>query len=502
MRVRIIGGGVAGLSLALALQERAGVDEVVIYERETSESLPQKLGHGLILMENGVSALASIGCEDVLGGSKSLRRTVMQTPSAPLRDEAMGEVFSVTRAAIVEGLRARLGAGVLKLSRRCVAIETAATSAGRCRVTALVFADGARELIAEGELVVDASGWRSPLCAALNPDFSRKPSRVKELVTSTPIPALAERLGDAFVKTVFPGRGIAFGLLSPTPDRVIGFLQFDSERISPPSRGASEEALRDFLHGLLGDAPALVREYLDGADLSTAHVWHPVDADIPLAVHCDNAVMIGDAAHPLLPFTSQGVSAALEDSVMLADTLAVLAHVGELPAALAGFAADRREDVAVYIDQGRRILEDFVETCEPSTLPFIDGGASKLGEHLALPAASLSGLFVALDVNGDGRLDRDEYGQALARLGLAGDAERTFRELDRDGSGGLDLGEVRQGIRGEADPSSSGLFRVRGRLSPRGISSLLGALGSAVSSALGRENSRLEGHTTLTEGRL
>ena len=96
--------------MALALQERAGVDEVTIYERETSETLPQKLGHGLILMENGVSALASIGCADVLADSKPLRRAVIRTPGAALRDEAMGAVYSVTRAAIVEGLHPRVEA--------------------------------------------------------------------------------------------------------------------------------------------------------------------------------------------------------------------------------------------------------------------------------------------------------------------------------------------------------------------------------------------------------
>ncbi|MCA9659224.1 MAG: hypothetical protein KC486_12840 [Myxococcales bacterium] len=487
MRVRIIGGGVAGLSLALALQERAGVDEVTIYERETSETLPRKLGHGLILMENGVSALASIGCADVLADSKPLRRAVIRTPGAALRDEAMGAVYSVTRAAIVEGLRARLGAGVLKLARRCVALHSEPTAGGRRRICALSFADGSREVIAADELVVDASGWRSPLCAALNPGYARRPSRVKELVTSTHSPELAARLGDTFVKTVLPGRGIAFGLLSPTPERVIGFLQFDAERIAPPPRGASEAALRDFLNEHLGDAPALVREYLAAADLSTAHVWHPVDADIPPTLHCDNAVIIGDAAHPLLPFTSQGVSAALEDSVILADTLAAIDDRAELPAALAGFAADRRADVAVYIDEGRRILADFVATGTPSTLPYIGGGASRLGEHLALPAPRIADLFAALDLNGDGGLDRVEYARALVRLDLEGDAEATFAELDADDNGRLDLGEIRRGLRGHVDPASSGLCRVRRRLSPRGISSLLVAIRASADAQIVRE---------------
>jgi len=474
MRVRIIGGGVAGLSLAIALGRRADIDAITVYERETSDTLPRKLGHGLILMANGVAALEEIDAGDVLEGSSALRRTVIQDgDGAPMQTEPMGEVFSATRAAIVEGLRTRLGASTLRLAHRCVEVHLEATHSGRSRVCALSFAGSGREEIAEDELVVDASGWRSPLCAALNPGFSRKSSRVKELVTSTSLPELADRLGDTFVKTVFPERGVAFGMLAPTAERVIGFLQFDSERITQPARGATEGAIRSFLREHLRDAPPLVQHYIEHADLSTAHVWHPVDADLPPLLHCDNAVLIGDAAHPLLPFTSQGVSAALEDSIILADTLGALTDATELPQALEGFAADRAEDVAVYVEQGRAILEDFVGASTPAALPFIDGAVSKLGEHLSLPAPRLPDLFRALDFDGNGVLDRPEVRRALDHLGLSEDLARTFDDLDVDRSGGIDHEELRLGLRSAPKSDSSGLFRLRCKLTPRGIGSLL-----------------------------
>ncbi len=473
MRARIIGGGVAGLSLAIALQRRAGIDGITVYERETSKTLPQKLGHGLILMENGVSALEAIDAVDVLAESTALRRTVIQDrDGALLHSEAMSEAYSVTRAAIIEGLRAKLDPSTLQLAHRCVEVHLEPT-AGGTRVCALSFAGVGREEIGEDEIVIDASGWRSPLCAALNPDFERKASRVKELVTSTALPELAARLGDAFVKTVFPERGIAFGLLAPTSERVIGFMQFDSELVSPPARGSSEAEIRRFLEAHLADAPPLVREYIERADLASAHVWHPADADLPPEVHCDNAVLIGDAAHPLLPFTSQGVSAALEDSIILADTVASILGADELPQALTGFAADRRADVSVYIDEGRRILEAFVAAEAPAALPFIEGSLSKLGEHLALPAPSLPDLFGALDLNNNGLLERREYARALDHLGLKNDVERTFAEIDVDASGGIDHDELRRGLRGATQSASSGLYRLRESLSPRGLGTLL-----------------------------
>jgi salicylate hydroxylase len=131
-------------------------------------------------------------------------------------------------------------------------------------------------------------------------------------VTSTHLPYLAAQLRSCFVKTLFPDRGAAFGLLAPTDTRTIGFLQFDSERHKSPSPNATAEDIRHFLDQVLSGAPEPVPTYLRHADLETAHVWEPVNADIPARLHCDNAVLVGDAAHPLLPFTSQGASAALE----------------------------------------------------------------------------------------------------------------------------------------------------------------------------------------------
>src|SRR5262249_16150937 len=148
----------------------------------------------------------------------------------------------------------------------------------------------------------------------------RPMSRVKEIVTSTELPLLAAQLGGSFVKTLFPDRGLAFGLLAPTPHRVIGFLQFDSERHAPPEHAGAAD-FRSFLTHLLAGAPGPIPTYLRHADFSSAHMWMPVNCDLPPVMHCENAVLVGDAAHPLLPFSSQGANSALEDAVILSDVL-------------------------------------------------------------------------------------------------------------------------------------------------------------------------------------
>jgi flavin-dependent dehydrogenase len=49
-----------------------------------------------------------------------------------------------------------------------------------------------------------------------------------------------------------------------------------------------------------------------------AHLWHTTDLDPLHQLHRDNVVLLGDSAHPMLPFTSQGSSSALEDALRLA----------------------------------------------------------------------------------------------------------------------------------------------------------------------------------------
>ncbi len=112
-------------------------------------------------------------------------------------------------------------------------------------------------------------------------------------------------------------------------------------------------------------------------------------------------------------------------------------------------------------------------------LPFIEGSASKLGEHLALPAPSLPDLFGTLDLNNNGLLERREYARALDHLGLESDVDRTFAELDVDASGGIEHDELRRGLRGATQSASSGLYRLRESLSPWGLGTLLRRLSSS-----------------------
>ena len=364
MRVRVLGSGVAGLACALAMRRRCGFDDVVVLERDSPEVAQARVGHGLLLMQNGVAALRALGADGFLSEFRSLDRTVVQNAAgAVVASDGLDGVYCVTRAGLVAALRAELPDDAVQHGRRVTSIELVPLLPPgrdphiiRRELRTIEFESGPPLTSADADLFVGAEGWRSPMYAAFNPGVARQTSQVFEIVTSTRAPELAASLGSTFVKTEFADLGLAFGLLSSSVDHVIGFMQFDTQRHGWP-RAMSGPSLRAFVIERVGGGPEPIPSYLRVADFSTAHVWRPVNADVAAGLCGTNAIIVGDAAHPLLPFTSQGVGSALEDAVILADALSLVGPERHLlPRTLAGFSQDRTRDMAGYVEGGRRIL--------------------------------------------------------------------------------------------------------------------------------------------------
>ena len=480
VRVRILGAGVAGLACALAMRCRCGFDDVLVLERDSPAEARIRVGHGLLLMPNGVSALQALGADAFLARFRLLDRAVVQdSAGVVVESEALDGVYCVTRAGLVAALRAELPAETVEYGRRVTSIELLpALPPGRDPQTirrelrTIEFESGPPVTNADADLFIGAEGWHSPMYVAFNPGAVRQHSQVFEIVSSVRDPALADRLGSTFVKTVFADRGLAFGLLSPTDDVVIGFLQFDTRRHGWPL-ASSGPTLRDFVVDRLGDGPEPIASYLRVADFTNAHVWRPVNADLARGMCGVNAVIVGDAAHPLLPFTSQGVGSALEDAVILADALRVVASEPHLlPRTLAGFSGDRGRDMVGYVQGGRRILSHFIGDVQEFVAPYVGSAVSNLAEHLSLPLTDLASMFGLLDTDRDGYLSREDLGEAVSVLldRPVGAAERDalFGELDTDGDGLISRQEMVDGVGAGGDATTT-LWELRRLLTPRRV---------------------------------
>jgi salicylate hydroxylase len=70
-------------------------------------------------------------------------------------------------------------------------------------------------------------------------------------------------------------------------------------------------------------------------------VWSLEDRAVARPMARGHLALLGDAAHPILPFLAQGVALAIEDAAVLAKLIGPATDTSDLPAALARYSAAR-----------------------------------------------------------------------------------------------------------------------------------------------------------------
>ncbi len=364
--VLIVGGGIAGLSLGLALAGRGIASHILERRAEFSEA-----GAGIQLSPNGVRALEALGL-------KSEIAAVAGRPDAiHVHDGASGRVLQ--RLPLGDWIEARHGAPYLVAHRRdlqgvllsaverqpLIRITTGFEIASFEAVGKRVRVKSAAGATLEGPALIGADGVASVVRNQLHPSLQPRFSGQTAARAVLPSASLAGDLDtgvtgvwlapDAHVVhyPVRNGAEIAVVVIrvepwqpySPTerprpigtrkvpgrhlvkrlPTDETGKQMHSAEDFSQSGNGGqqpgwSAPASRDDVLGALdGFAPRLVRA------LGQAHEWRRwalLEAE-PLPGWSNGRVtLIGDAAHPVLPFLAQGGSLALEDAVTLAAAIA------------------------------------------------------------------------------------------------------------------------------------------------------------------------------------
>ena len=287
----IVGAGIGGLAAAIALQ-RAGWD-VTVYER--AEEL-RPLGAGLSIWPNGVRALRTLGLEELAEraprGGGALRRadgSVLGEFDPDVLAERYGApLIGLHRADLHDALADAAGRDRLRLGA-----EVTELAGGELR-----FADGSS---ADAELIVGADGIESTLRAAIVDDG---PPRDSGIVAFR---GVADFDGEVPAGEWW-GDGSVAGLLPLLGGRVYWYFAY---------RGTPErEELDRRLEGYGEPVPAIV-----AATAAEDVLVHPLFDRRPVSGWSSgSATLLGDAAHPMLPFLGQGACAALEDAVALAGT--------------------------------------------------------------------------------------------------------------------------------------------------------------------------------------
>ncbi|MYY82681.1 MULTISPECIES: FAD-dependent monooxygenase [unclassified Streptomyces] len=373
-RIAVVGAGIGGLTLAAALRERGLPCRIFEQARRLTE-----VGAGVQLAPNAVRPLRELGL-----GARLARSAVpidaMETRSwagEPLARTPFGEAceqlfgapyYAVHRADLQSALLDTVGPGPLRLGRTLKGVVPEGDA------VRLEFEDGSTH---HADLVVGADGIHSVVRRGLVADapvFSglgvyRGLVPVADLPAAAREPRIRMWLGPGRHFVCYPVRGgelLSFAAIAPQRDAPVESWSAEG---STAELAAAFPGWRGLIHDVIGATRSVRRWAL--YDREALPVWA-----------AGRVTVLGDAAHPMLPFLAQGANQAVEDAVDLACRLAATDTAG-IPAALVGYQAARRSRTAA-IQHGARGHSDSMH---------LPDGPSRDARDLALRRSSgLDGL--------------------------------------------------------------------------------------------------------------
>ncbi|WP_326698876.1 FAD-dependent monooxygenase [Streptomyces sp. NBC_01754] len=373
-RIAVVGSGVGGLTLAAALAASGTRCEVFEQTRSMTE-----VGAGVQLAPNAARHLRRLGLQDVLReravAVEEMRvygwegGPIAATPFGAACEKLYGAPYYAVHRADLQGALLRLvGAAPLRLGHRLRTV---------CQEDAdvvLTFADGTTH---RADVVVGADGIHSVVRESLvrdSPVFSglgvfRGLVPVERLPAPAREPLIRMWLGPGRHFVCYPvagGRLMSFAAIAPLADA-------GTESWSAAGDPAELVAAFDGWRGLVPDitrAADTVRRWAL-YDRPELHTWS-----------AGRITVLGDAAHPMLPFMAQGANQAVEDAVELASLLAG-ARRDEVPELLARYEKARAPRTAA-IQRGSRGHSD--------TMHLPDGPRQRERDAAMHRSAGLTGL--------------------------------------------------------------------------------------------------------------
>ena len=301
-RAIVIGGGIGGVTAALALQQ-AGLDVTVF---EQAEEL-REVGSGLPLWTNALRALARLGLTDVLetigaavnaGSITTWQGDVL----ADLRTEELlkqlGAINTVVhRAELLTMLLKALGEDKVQLGARCVGFSQNAS-----RVCAR-FADGKE---AYGDLLIGADGLHSVVRKQL---FGPSKPRYAGYTCWRGL-AHISRSG---LETWAWGKGYQLGITPMNHGRAYWFAQKYAPEGAKDKAGGRKREVWELFHDWHDPIPAVI-EATKETDMLRNDIY-----ESELLPHWSRGrvMLLGDAAHTMTPNLGMGACQAIEDGVVL-----------------------------------------------------------------------------------------------------------------------------------------------------------------------------------------
>lgn len=340
----VVGGGLGGLAAALAML-RHGFQVTVL---EQAPVLGE-VGAGVQLSANATRVLSLLGLDDTVAESgaeptsKIIRhwntgRTWEIFDLAGNSREKYGHPFSMfhradLHAALERGVR-RVDPSAIRLNSRCESVDMS----GPRPVVVLQAGEHV-----EGDLVVGADGVHSRIRLPIaGPDQARF-SGCYAWRGVIPTERLPEHLrAPVGVNWVGPGRHVVqYPLRRGDLTNFVGIVEGQGWQVeSWTQKGSMTDCLKDF-EGWHEDIQTMIRT------IDVHYKWAFMVREPLQQWSSGRVTLLGDAAHPTLPFLAQGAAMAMEDGYVLARALA--AHRSDIGAALKAYEAARVDRTSAIV---------------------------------------------------------------------------------------------------------------------------------------------------------
>jgi len=297
--IAVIGGGIGGLTAALAFARRGA--KVTVYEQAPALT---EVGAGLQITPNGARALNALGIDRALDATGVTAQAVIPMDAMASREITRFEISDKNppyrfyhRAALIDILaRGCEAAGVtVKLDARITALNP----------------DGSFQIDSEiirPTLTIGADGLRSVVRGLINkqaePFFTGQVAWRAMVKTDNSDPVARIWLA--------PGRHMVTYPLSGGRLNIVAV----QERSQWADEGWNHADDPGNLRMAFADCGWGVKSIL--GDVEEVNLWGLFRHPVAQKWHMGSIVILGDAAHPTLPFLAQGANLAIEDAYTLA----------------------------------------------------------------------------------------------------------------------------------------------------------------------------------------
>lgn len=332
LKVGIIGGGIGGVALAAALAQR-GIRSH-LFERAAEFG---QVGAGIQMTPNAVKVITALGGLDALDKVGFLPEALVgrdwdsaqEKFRMPLKAECPrlygADFYHVHRADLHQLLVDMIGNTDVTFSTRCTRVEQNEHGAvahfadgTRFEADLIVGADGARSVVRHDLFGADDPKFTGHMCYRAVVPFDQRPDFVP--------PEAAFWLGPkSHVVTYFVNGGKAVNIVAVHETET--WVEESWNTLS------TRDALLNDFQGWHSNILQLFER------VTEVYRWGLFDRDPMQTWSQGRITLLGDAAHPMLPFLSQGAAMAIEDAYVLAAALEALP--GRLDQALAAYEAER-----------------------------------------------------------------------------------------------------------------------------------------------------------------